>query len=86
MIHSYSVVKNNTCSSNATLTHNLILGIKVRTGEEEVVCRVKLLMVVADLPAKALVLNCNQYNGKFGCSTCEHEGKQVHFISFTLIS
>ena len=49
----------------------------MRINEEDVLCRVKLLMVVADLPAKASVLNCNQYNGKFGCSTCDHEGKQV---------
>ena len=46
-------------------------------GKEQFVCRAKLLFVIADLPAKASVLNCNQFNGRFGCSTCEHEGKQV---------
>lgn len=54
----------------------------MRIGENDVFCRVKLLMVVADLPAKAAVLNCNQYNGKFGCSTCDHEGKQVIKLLF----
>ena len=42
---------------------------------QDVIAHVKLLMVVANLPAKASLLNCNQFNGKFGCSTCEHKGK-----------
>ena len=46
-------------------------------GDKQFVCQAKLLLVIADLPAKASILNCNQFNGRFGCSTCEHEGKQV---------
>ena len=42
------------------------------------VCRARLLFVVADLPAKASLLNIIQYNGKFGCPTCYQEGKQVY--------
>ena len=30
------------------------------------------------LPAKALLLNIKQYNGKFGCSTCKHPGRYSH--------
>ena len=50
----------------------------MRINGKDVICRVKLLMVVADLSAKASVLSYNQYNGKFGCSTREHEEKQVY--------
>ena len=65
----------------------ICVGVRVKIGDKEVVCRVKLLMAVADLPAKASILNCNQYNGKFGCSTCEHEGKQVpdHYKTIKLL-
>lgn len=40
-------------------------------------CFVRVLIMVADLPAKAAVLNCNQFNGRYGCSDCEIEGKVV---------
>lgn len=55
----------------------ILLGVKVSVKGEDVVCRARLLFVVADLPAKACLLNMIQFNGKFGCSTCYHEGKQV---------
>ena len=32
---------------------------------------VRLLLLIADAPARADVLNCKQYNGKFGCSWCK---------------
>jgi len=28
-----------------------------------------------DLPAKASVLNVKQFNGEFGCITCDHPGE-----------
>jgi hypothetical protein len=28
-----------------------------------------------DLPAKRLVLNCNQFNGEFSCTRCLHPGQ-----------
>ena len=37
------------------------------------VCRIQ--SVVPDLPAKALLFNIKQYNGKFGCSVCKHPGR-----------
>ena len=33
-----------------------------------------------DLPAKALFLGMNQYNGRFGCQVCLHEGCTVEKI------
>ena len=39
--------------------------------------KAKLICAVLDLQAKAAVLNCNQYNGAFGCSTCKHPGVMV---------
>ena len=37
----------------------------------------KLVMGVFDLPAKAAVLYCKQFNGEFGCSICLHPGKRL---------
>lgn len=37
----------------------------------------KLVLGVFDLPAKASVLNCKQYNGEYGCSVCYHPGKRL---------
>ena len=33
---------------------------------------------VPHLPAKSLLLNIKQHNGKFGCSTCKHPGRYSH--------
>ena len=30
-----------------------------------------------DLPAKSKLLNFTQFNGRFGCTVCKHEGKVV---------
>lgn len=61
-----------------------VLGVKVSVqGEGDVVCRAKLLFVVADLPAKASLLNMTQFNGKFGCPTCYPEGQQVCISQFS---
>lgn len=46
-------------------------------GVGDVTCKVKILSCIADLPAKAALLNCTQYNGQYGCHTCKHEGQQV---------
>ena len=42
-----------------------------------VTCKAKLLYTVCDLPAKAAIMNCNQWNGQFGCPSCKREGEQV---------
>ena len=35
---------------------------------------IAMLCVVVDLPAKVAILNCMQYNGEYGCSSCKHPG------------
>ncbi|XP_033725038.1 uncharacterized protein LOC117315017 [Pecten maximus] len=40
----------------------------------EMVIRCHLLAVTLDLPARAMVMNMKQFNGKFGCCYCEDEG------------
>ena len=35
------------------------------------------VMAVFDLPAKASVLKCKQFNGKFGCCVCYHPGLRL---------
>ena len=50
--------------------------------DDDVICRARLLFVVADLPAKASLLNVMQFNGRFGCPTCYHEGEQVCVILY----
>ena len=39
--------------------------------------KAKLLCAVLDLPAKAAMLNCNQFNGEHGCSSCKSPGIMV---------
>ena len=53
------------------------VGIPVNTplGPRQLHCA--MLLCCVDLPARALVLNMKQYNGKFGCSFCEDEGKTL---------
>ena len=38
--------------------------------------KAKLSLAVFDLPAKAAVLNCKQFNGNYGCSVCLNPGFQ----------
>ena len=37
--------------------------------------RAMLLMCSVDLPARAMVLNMKQFNGKYSCCFCEDEGR-----------
>jgi len=46
-------------------------------GEGEKVVRAELLCAVVDLPAKAVLMNCNQYNGHCGCAVCKAPGEMV---------
>lgn len=57
-------------------------GIEIHVAGETTrkIVKAKLLCVVMDLPAKANILNCNQYNGSYGCSTCKHPGKTVSMV------
>lgn len=41
------------------------------------IIRVKLLMGVFDLPARASAVNCNQFNGNYSCLYCLDKGRHV---------
>lgn len=53
------------------------LGTTIKVAKENVVIRAKLVMGIFDLPAKAAVLCCKQYNGEYGCQVCLHPGKRL---------
>lgn len=53
------------------------LGTVIKTSMGCATIRAKLVMLVFDLPAKAAILYCKQYNGKFGCSVCLHPGRRL---------
>ena len=48
---------------------------EVVTPDGRLLIKAHLLAVTVDLPAKAMVANMKQYNGKFGCSICMDEGE-----------
>ena len=45
--------------------------------DEQVSRRVFSMICCADSPARAMLKNCKQYNGRYGCDWCEHEGVPV---------
>ena len=45
--------------------------------DREIIVKGIVLCGTADLPAKALFLSMNQYNGRFGCQVCLQEGNTV---------
>lgn len=53
------------------------IGVKINSAIGHLTFRAKIVMGVFDLPAKAMVLNAKQYNGKYGCSVCLHPGKRL---------
>lgn len=50
-----------------------LLGFAVYTLHGPVIAKARLLMCTLDLPAKAIVMNMKQFNGKRGCTYCEDE-------------
>ena len=46
------------------------------------VFKVNLLCCTFDLPARAAVMNINQFNGFFGCPRCLQEGSYMHIASY----
>jgi hypothetical protein len=50
---------------------NLSQGVEVKDRR----VRVALVAASCDLPARALVLNMRQFNGRHGCHLCEDEGQ-----------
>ena len=58
---------------------NLHAGVELYSPdiEKTFLCQAMLLCGTCDLPAKAMVYNMTQYNGKYGCSHCLQSGKQI---------
>ena len=54
-------------------------GIDVKIPNTEIPLRVQGIIIsgICDLPAKALFLNMNQYNGRFGCQKCKIKGRYL---------
>ena len=52
-------------------------GFPVKINDKIEIVRICVILGSMDLPAKAKVLNMTQFNGSFGCSTCEIEGLRV---------
>ena len=52
-------------------------GIQISTPAGLSTIRAKLAMGVFDLPAKASALCVKQFNGKYGCTVCEHPGRRL---------
>lgn len=58
--------------------NKLYKGVEVTLPDtSRITVRGMLLCGTCDLPAKSLVLNMNQFNGKFGCSKCLESGETV---------
>ncbi|XP_053391217.1 uncharacterized protein LOC128554033 [Mercenaria mercenaria] len=58
-----------------TSLRNLEEGIEVTVKNQKHISKAFLVCGTADLPAKSLVLNCNQFNGKYSCMRCMHPGE-----------
>lgn len=48
---------------------------------QSILIRAIILCGTCDLPAKSLFLNINQFNGKYGCPSCEHSSTRVELSS-----
>ena len=51
-----------------------INGIKIQKNNTSYVFYLKIYGIICDAPAKAMVLNMNQFNGYFGCAYCLNPG------------
>ena len=54
-------------------------GVLIQRLKESYVCRVALICVTCDLPAKAAVMNMVQFNGYWGCGQCLQKGMRNHY-------
>ena len=59
------------------LFENYFTGFMVETDLGPVRCKAMLLLSTDDLPARALLTNMKNCNGKSSCSTCHQKGKTV---------
>jgi len=63
--------------SEVTSLHNEGFNYISATSKEQVLMHVGASLCICDAPARALVQEFTQYNGKFGCGFCMHEGKHI---------
>lgn len=49
-------------------------GIHMQVDDNEVICKCHLICITADLPAKSLLMNMNQFNGAYCCCYCLEKG------------
>ena len=54
-----------------------MVGMEVETSDGKKQFRVKLILSVFDLPAKALAVNMKQFNASYGCLYCLHPGESI---------
>jgi hypothetical protein len=47
-------------------------GLEISIDQKKSILKVRIMLLIADAPAIAKVLNMNQYNGWFGCVKCLH--------------
>ena len=59
------------------IDHLINSGLSINLPNGSVTIKAKIVLSIFDLPAKALVLSCKQFNGKFGCTVCLHPGSYV---------
>jgi len=53
------------------------IGVQVSLPNISFTCHVAFIACTCDLPARALLMNMNQFNGFYGCSKCLQKGKIV---------
>lgn len=51
------------------------IGIDSEVDDTSYLIKGYLICGTVDLPAKSIVLNCNQFNGKYSCMRCMHPGE-----------
>ena len=51
-----------------------VSGIQVSTPQGQLTAKAMLIQCSVDLPARAMVTNTKQFNGKFGCIYCYNPG------------
>lgn len=72
---------------NEIVTQLSILELGFDLSLSNIVRKTKFFLIAAifDKPAKAPILNMNQYNGNFGCTKCEQPGETAKGVSNSLI-
>ena len=61
----------------AEINYLTTVGMEIELPTGNVTVKAKLVLGIFDLPAKASILSCTQFNGYYGCSVCLHPGKQM---------